>query len=523
MKHFTEPFWRDSRTGKDKVDRHMKSCGSILCMAAMVFLLSGCSLQGLNINTNGEDADTAETMTAQEQQKVIMPSNIYDSQDTAIVVKKDYEANTIQLQNIRTSRRYTLKYSGTTMIYDRYDEGISMRQLEEGSMVIARFYKENKALSYIKVMPDGVYYKDLKDYSIDLANGTFSTNGTTYNISGHVVVISDGAEADLMDVNQLDVLNVWGYDNMIYAINVEQGHGYLRLQNETYFLDGWLEVGDRIMRTITKDMLIVVPEGTFKVTVSNKGSSAMQEITFARNEEMAWDLGSVEITVVQTGTIIFTLTPVTAKVTIDGKAVNVAKPVELEYGLHKMKITADGYDTVAQYIRVAEPSASIDVQMEKSEEETETQTQTASEASSSESSREDKEEKESSSSDGKSKTDSSNDDNDEEDEEEESSESKSSKKDDDEDEDDENISIVSTDSDYRVYIDAPEGVEAYLNGNYIGITPLDFAKTAGNYVITLRKDGYQTRSYSLQIDSEKKDINYSFTELKKESGSDDGQ
>ena len=82
---------------------------------------------------------------------------------------------------------------------------------------------------------------------------------------------------------------------------------------------------------------------------------------------------------------------------------------------------------------------------------------------------------------------------------------------------------MSTDSDYRVYIDAPEGVEAYLNGNYIGITPLDFAKTAGNYVITLRKDGYQTRSYSLQIDSEKKDINYSFTELKKESGSDDGQ
>ena len=56
-------------------------------------------------------------------------------------------------------------------------------------------------------------------------------------------------------------------------------------------------------------------------------------------------------------------------------------------------------------------------------------------------------------------------------------------------------------------------MEAYLNGSYIGITPVDFPKAAGNYVVTLRKTGYQTRSYTLQIDSEKKDVNYSFTEL----------
>ena len=61
-------------------------------------------------------------------------------------------------------------------------------------------------------------------------------------------------------------------------------------------------------------MLIVVPEGTHNVTVSHKGSSATQEITFARNEEMAWDLGDVEITEVQKGKIIFTLEPVDATV-----------------------------------------------------------------------------------------------------------------------------------------------------------------------------------------------------------------
>ena len=157
---------------------------------------------------------------------------------------------------------------------------------------------------------------------------------------------------------------------MIYGINVEKGHGYLRLQNEDYFVNGWIDVGDSVIRKVSQDMLLVVPEGTHTVTVSNRGSSATQEITFARNEEMAWDLGDVEITVVQKGTVIFTLTPATAKVFIDGREVNVSKPVEIEYGLHQMRITADGYDTVAQYIRVAEPSASVAVELEKSEEET---------------------------------------------------------------------------------------------------------------------------------------------------------
>lgn len=313
----------------------------------------------------------------------------------------------------------------------------------------------------------------------------------------------------MMEVNTMDVLSVWGYKDRIYGIYIEKGHGYLRLQNEDYFVNGWIDIGDRVIRKVAEDMLLVVPEGTHKVTVSHKGSSATQEITFARNEEMAWDLGEVEITVVQKGTVIFTLTPLTAKVLIDGKEVDVSKPVEIEYGLHRMRITAEGYDAVAQYIRVAEPSANIAVELEKSEEETQ-------EASSE---KKDTTEKDASEKD----TDQEDDVDDEEgttskkyqsklsDTEDEDTEEKSSKK----QEEDSKDTVVSSKSKYKVYIDAPDGVEAYVDGNYIGITPISFNKVPGSYVVTLRKTGYQSRSYTLQIDEEQKDVNYSFTDLVK--------
>ncbi len=418
------------------------------------------------------------------------------------MVKKDAKAGTIQLQNIATSKRYTLGYDGTTRIFDKNDVAISMQQLKEGSVVTVRFYRPDKSLSYIKENADALNLPNLSNYELDLNNGEITVGKETYLLSSSVVVVSNGIETEPFELNAMDVISMWGYQDRIYGINVEKGHGYLRLENEDYFVNGWVDVGDKVIQKIEEDMLLVVPEGTFNAMVSNKGSSAMQEITFARNEEMVWDLGSVEITVVQTGKIIFTLTPATAKMVIDGREVNTSKPVELTYGLHSMRITADGYDTVAQYIKVAEPSANVSVELEKSSEPESKEQESEPEKKSEEDVQEETPV-------GKKYALNASDDDEEDQEEEKESEERSSEKKDDEDPE----GILSASDKYKVYIDAPEGVEAYLNGSYIGITPVDFPKAAGNYVVTLRKTGYQTRSYTLQIDSEKKDVNYSFTEL----------
>lgn len=471
--------------------KNIRKCAAMTLFNAfaLAIVLTGCD------SLPFQASDSQETV--QEATAVKQPG-IYDSEDAAVVVKKDTEAGTVQFQNISTSRRYTLNYNGITALYDKNDQAISMGQLKEGSVVTVRFYKEDKSLVYVKENPDCVSYSNVQNYSMNLKEGTITIGSELFNISGHVVVVSDGTETDMMEVNNVDVISVWGYKNMIYGINVEKGHGYLRLRNEDYFVGGWIDVGDKVIRKVSEDMLMVVPEGTYNVTVSNKGSSATQEITFARNEEMAWDLGDVEITVVQKGSIIFTLTPATAKVEIDGREVDVSKPVTLEYGLHQMRISADGYDTVGQYIKVAEPSANISVELEKSEEE-------SSETPENSSSQEDDEEET-----GKNNQSASADD------ERESTQSSSESASSTESESAEtNSSVVSSTSKYKVYIDAPEGVEAYIDGNYVGITPVSFNKEAGSYVVTLRKTGYQTRSYTLQIDDEEKDVNYSFTELTK--------
>ena len=460
------------------------------CMAAAVLILAagGCAMS----------PDKSQN-TLNMVENAIKPANIYDSEDAAVVVKKDIEAKTVQLQNISMSKRYTLNYGGTTRIFDRNNIAMSMRQLKEGSVVTVRFYKPDKQLSYVKENEIAFSISNASNYALDLAKGTVAVGKDIYTISKDVVVSSGGRETEPLELNAVDVISIWGYKDRIYGINVEKGHGYLRLKNEDYFVGGWIDIGGKVIRKIEEDMLLVVPEGTYNATVSSKGSSATQEISFERNEEMAWDLGNVEITRPQTGQIIFTLTPATARIAIDNREVDASKPVELTYGLHSMRIVAKGYESVSQYIKVAEPSANVSVELEKKDEpESESETSQASspqkeDDGSNDSVPDNKYETPSSEAGSK--------------EENESSETKSSSE--------KTADVASASGRYKVHIDAPAGAEAYLDGSYIGVTPISFAKSEGSHVVTLRKTGYQTRSYTLQIDGEQKDVNYSFTELLK--------
>ena len=150
------------------------------------------------------------------------------------------------------------------------------------------------------------------------------------------------------------------------------------------------------------------------------------------------------------GQILFAVTPSSATIYVDGEKVDASIPVSLEYGVHQLIAVAPGYSTIKSYFKVGAASGGLEVTMEKETPDTE-------EESSSESS--------------------------------------------------------STISRFVVRIDGPEGAEVYLNGGYIGIAPVSFGKEAGTHIITLRKTGYETRSYTIQVDSEEKDIAYSFADL----------
>ncbi len=434
----------------------------IFVVAVLSILTAGLAVAGLLSGSDSKGLAHESTYERYDSGFVIAQPGSYDSVDTAVVKEIDADKSRITFMNIETGRYYTLDYDGTTVIQDKHNGGMSMAQIQNGDIVDVTFLRGKKKLAGMKLSESAWVLEEVEKYSFDLLSKNAEIGGGTYSLRNNLVISSEGRDAQLEDIIRGDVVSISGIGNSVYSVVVEEGHGYLRLSNDEYLKGGWIEVGQSVIQQITEDMLLVVPEGTYNVHLTAGGIDETRQITVYRNQESVLDVSDVKAEEPKTGKILFAVTPSDTVISIDGKEVDISSPVEIEYGIHQMVAKAEGYETITQYIKVSQELASISISLEEAlDGEDGSQTDYGSSVSSNE--------------------------------------------------------LNSAASAYKVYIDSPSDVEVYVDGIYIGMSPVSFKKDPGTHTITLRKPGYVTKSYTVQIDDEEKDVTYSFTDLVKES------
>ena len=388
-------------------------------------------------------------------------AGMYDSADTAVIKQINQSKQTITFYNIVRKRSYTLNFDGTTGLYDKYGSSISIEQVNAGDIVDVLFLKEKKMLASLKMSESSFELQEVKRFNINEKTKEIIIGENTYRFEDELLIFSKGKPAQLMDINQVDTLNVQGIDRTVYSVSVDKGHGYLRLKNDEYFWGGWIEVGQEIIRPIEEGMLLVVPEGKYDVVLSTKGLTDVRSVTIKRDKETELDIGNLkkDEDLKKYGTLIIAVSPDTAAVYIDGQEADISGPCKVEYGIHQLMAKAEGYQTVTQYIKVGQESAALEIVMEKETAESVSSNSTNSSVSGND---------------------------------------------------------AASASGGRLTIDAPDDVEVYVDGSYVGITPISFAKSEGIHVITLRKSGYETKSYTINISNASTNESMSFSELVKE-------
>lgn len=392
-------------------------------------------------------------------------AGMYDSADTAVIKQINKSKETITFYNLVRERSYTLTYDGATHLYDKYGSSVSMEQVSAGDIVDITFLKEKKKLASLKMSESAFRLEDVDRFDINEKTKEMRIGENIYQFEDNLLIFSGGKQVEMMDINQVDTLVVQGINSTVYSVSIDKGHGYLRLKNDEYFWGGWIEVGQKIICPVEEDMLLAVPEGKYDVVLSTKGITAVKSVTIKRDKETELDIGGLQKEEDQKkfGTLLIAVSPDTAEVYIDGELADISTPCTVEYGIHQLMARAEGYQTVTQYIKVGQENAGIEIVMEK-ENENSVSSNTV---------------------------------------------------------DTTTTNTASTTGGGKLTIDAPDNVEVYVDGSYVGITPVAFTKTAGVHVITLRADGYVTKSYTINIQDTETNESMSFSELLKEEESDD--
>lgn len=429
------------------------------------------------------------------------PGSMPESGGSFLGIIKDIkeELNAISIMDIKGNGDIVLYFNGGTDIRDKYGKVISMSQMNLGEIVDVSYDRSNNELMKLQISKDAWEYKEVVNFTIKSSDRVMKIADSKYKFNDRLVIAGDDSLINLIDINEKDELTVKGINEEIWSIIVTKGHGYIRLRNYEDFLEGSIEVGYHIILPIVKDMLIVAREGDYKVTLEKGNLKGSKRINVIRNQEIILDMSEYRKEPEKKGSVDFLIQPYGATLYIDGEETDYEDPVELLYGAHVIRVSRSGYETYAGILDVDESSQVVEIVLaEVIPEETSN--------SSSNNSSNQKGRDVTILPDGTSSEDSKEEDlaDDEDDTEEE------------EEPDSNNADKKNYDTDHTIAIKQPVGAEIYLNGVLKGIVPCSFTKEIGIHTITFRQNGYLTKSYTIEVEDDSRDINYSFPELTKQ-------
>lgn len=478
----------------------------LISIGLLMCLVTGCSGK-----TQKASVDTLQT--EEKNDTVSKEEETPLTKDTAIVVSLDTDNQVVRLQSISTGESMILTYTGGCDVRDRYDEIMSMTQLEPGEIVDFSYVVSKKKMYALSISDTAWEYKGVRNLVIDELERTMSIAKDMYQYNNLLVIVSEGEKAMLMDINSADTLILRGIGKQVCSIVVDKGHGYVKLKNEDYFVGGFVSVGQEAVKPVTKDMMLVVPEGNYNMSISKNGVGGTKNITVTRNEEIVVDVGDLKGAEIEQGGVKFNITPKDARLYIDGVKTDHEELITLAYGNHKILITASGYESYSGTLKVKEILKELDIELEASEGNGSTVTPTPTRSVTitpeagvtltpgvsatpkatitPKSAATPQVTIISPGEDGSDTTIS-----DEASEDEETSSSQ-----------------ATSNGSSKIYITAPSGAEVYLDGNYVGLVPVSFAKQSGTHTITLRREGYKTKSYTVYVPDDSEDTTYTFSDM----------
>lgn len=466
------------------------------------------------------------------------------------------EEKTITVYQIARMEEMVLRYNGATSVLSKYGRQQTMPQVQPGTIVRTEREPGSDLLRVVQEDDAGWVYKGVGNLQIDHIGSTMSIGEDLYRYDAQITVINNGQLVGLDTLHEKDVVTVRGIEERIYSIQVEKGHGTLAFANYGEFIGGSIEVGYDVFDQINEGMEYVLREGSYKLVMRNGSLEVNRYITISRDQTMLMDLSQFMTEAGKKGLVYFTLNPVRAKLYLDDEEVELDGPLELGYGEYILEVQCDGYEPLSRVLTVSMPTANIRIDLADGD-------NTTSDGSLTEIGTgegdipDDGDDIGSGAGEGSAGEDGTGDSG--------AGDSGSGEEDEGGIEeigvpDDERIDELWGDGEggnneagggssgsggsdegssgssgsgdgssssggnsggqvitgHYIMIRRPEGASVYFDGAYAGVAPLQIEKVTGEHTITFRRDGYISKTYTIEVENDSENPQYSFPDLTKE-------
>lgn len=436
-----------------------------LLVLAVLSCLSGCSRKKTAVSTEKPNASVTYTAGADF---------------TGVVKSVDTVNQSVTFYNTFSEEEATFLYSGATGITSKNGREMAMTEVLAGEVYDVCTGQDGSRLASMQESSDVIELEDVT-ISVNSNEKRLTVDGVNYAYSDQLVVLSDGSAIDPMEITSNDLVTFRGVKGQAYSVIVTCGHGYVRPTHYADFVGGTVTVEGEAILPVSEGMLLTVPEGTQKLSMINGDLTGTASVEVRRGEVTELNMSRFQTQVPNTARVTFKIEPEGAELYVNGGLVDYGKAVRLKYGKHSIKVVLEGYSEYSGIVDIQDPSPTVKINLAE-------ETAAVDEETS----------KGDTSDDDSAKTDTSV-----------SADEKTT-------ESAAEVSELTYDKEHKITVSAPEGAVVYINGTYKGEVPCDFTKVLGSVTLTLSRDGYETKSYTIEIPDDSQDISWSFPDLNKE-------
>ena len=333
----------------------------LLCFMIM---LSGC----VPVSDSSSDTTEEETVLEEEEETDIDEARRLEEEmllsDSYLLEDISTKEERVILKSLSTLKRYRFAFGLSTAFLDKWGSRTSQSDFVKGSVVkIGK--ARNNVLSSISLSSDAWVVEDLTNFSYDKDREIFKIGETKYRIRPSVNVFSGNLSVTMDDITDQDSLRVVGIDKNIISVTVTTGHGYISLMNTDFFKDSMISIGSKIYTTITKDTVIPVSAGKYKITVAKGGYGGSTTVRVKKNETVTVNLDTLKGEGPKQCKLILKSTVKGTKAFVDDNKVKLNKRFKIDYGQHKIRVEVPDYDAWQKTLLVNSPRSDINVDPEE--------------------------------------------------------------------------------------------------------------------------------------------------------------
>lgn len=425
-----------------------------------------------------------------------------------VVKTLDLENQTISILGVENPVVTNFSYNGGTDIRSQYDKVISIKKIALGEIVDFTYNAKTNKLLSLQIYKKAWTYENVKKMKMDRVRRIIQLGTSRYGFTDSILYVGDNQIIEATDLSAKDQLMVKGVGDTVYSIIVTKGHGTIRFTNFDDFVGGTVYIGASTYQRVGETMSVVMREGTYKVTMQNGELIGTKEVTVERDSEVTVDMSEFKVEKAKIGEVTFAISPYGADLYVNGSATDYSNPVTLNYGEHIIVVSLGGYKSFSGILTVGQLEQEIQINLvpDTSEDESSGSDDIDTDTSEDDDAgdivldwdSDSTDDLKSSASPSPSPTSSSPATT--------ASPSPSAS----------SSSNSSIDAAHKITISAPEDVEVYIDDAYKGMTPISVTKVLGSHVVTLKKSGYTTKSYTIHVENDNENVFYTFADLVKE-------